>query len=85
MTFLFGQKAQPAQQRNLEKAWDVKVLDRTGLILEIFGERGKHARIALGAAALPLNAAVEISLVVEVAEALGAKVLVQYATLGRPS
>jgi GTP-binding protein HflX len=29
----------PVQQRNLEKAWDAKVLDRTGLILEIFGER----------------------------------------------
>jgi len=29
----------PIQQRNLEKAWDCKVLDRTGLILEIFGER----------------------------------------------
>ncbi len=29
----------PAQQSNLEKAWDVKVIDRTGLILEIFGER----------------------------------------------
>ncbi len=29
----------PAQQRNLEKAWQVKVIDRTGLILEIFGER----------------------------------------------
>ena len=29
----------PIQQRNLEKAWDAKVLDRTGLILEIFGER----------------------------------------------
>jgi GTP-binding protein HflX len=27
------------QQRNLEKAWSCKVLDRTGLILEIFGER----------------------------------------------
>jgi enamine deaminase RidA (YjgF/YER057c/UK114 family) len=37
------------------------------LLLEIFGERGKHSRLALGAAALPLNAAVEISLVVEVA------------------
>ena len=36
------------------------------LLLEIFGERGKHSRIARGAAALPLNAAVEISLVVEV-------------------
>jgi len=29
----------PIQQRNLEKAWECKVLDRTGLILEIFGER----------------------------------------------
>ena len=29
----------PIQQRNLEKAWGSKVLDRTGLILEIFGER----------------------------------------------
>jgi GTP-binding protein HflX len=29
----------PVQQRNLEKAWSCKVLDRTGLILEIFGER----------------------------------------------
>lgn len=37
------------------------------LLLEIFGECGKHSRIALGAAALPLNAAVEISLVVEAA------------------
>jgi GTP-binding protein HflX len=27
----------PVQQRNLEKAWSCKVLDRTGLILEIFG------------------------------------------------
>ena len=29
----------PVQQRNLEKAWKVKLLDRTGLILEIFGDR----------------------------------------------
>ena len=29
----------PVQQRNLEKAWDCKVIDRTGLILDIFGER----------------------------------------------
>jgi GTP-binding protein HflX len=29
----------PIQQRNLEKEWDAKVLDRTGLILEIFGRR----------------------------------------------
>ena len=31
----------PVQQRNLEKAWDAKVLDRTGLILEIFGQRAR--------------------------------------------
>ena len=29
----------PVQQRNLEKAWSVKLLDRTGLILEIFSDR----------------------------------------------
>ena len=29
------------QQRNLEKAWKAKVIDRTGLILEIFGERAR--------------------------------------------
>src|SRR4029077_14125857 len=29
----------PVQQRNLEKAWNAKVLARTGLILEIFGRR----------------------------------------------
>ncbi len=31
----------PVQQRNLEKAWNCKVIDRTGLILEIFGERAR--------------------------------------------
>jgi GTP-binding protein HflX len=31
----------PIQQRNLEKEWNVKVLDRTALILEIFGERAR--------------------------------------------
>jgi GTP-binding protein HflX len=31
----------PIQQRNLEKAWSAKVIDRTGLILEIFGERAR--------------------------------------------
>lgn len=31
----------PVQQRNLETAWNCKVLDRTGLILEIFGERAR--------------------------------------------
>jgi GTP-binding protein HflX len=33
----------PIQQRNLEKALDTKVIDRTGLILEIFGERAATA------------------------------------------
>jgi GTP-binding protein HflX len=31
----------PVQQRNLERAWGCKVLDRTGLILEIFGQRAQ--------------------------------------------
>ena len=31
----------PVQQRNLERAWGCKVIDRTGLILEIFGERAR--------------------------------------------
>jgi GTPase len=31
----------PIQQRNLEKAWQAKVLDRTSLILEIFGARAR--------------------------------------------
>ncbi|MCS5600901.1 MAG: GTPase HflX [Paracoccus sp.] len=31
----------PVQQRNLETAWDVKLLDRTGLILEIFADRAR--------------------------------------------
>lgn len=33
----------PVQQRNLEKAWQCKVIDRTGLILEIFGARARTA------------------------------------------
>jgi GTP-binding protein HflX len=31
----------PVQQRNLEQAWKAKVIDRTGIILEIFGERAR--------------------------------------------
>ncbi|MBQ7413497.1 MAG: GTPase HflX [Alphaproteobacteria bacterium] len=31
----------PLQQRNLEKAWKTKVIDKTALILEIFGQRAK--------------------------------------------
>lgn len=44
----------PVQQRNLEKAWKAKVIDRTGLILEIFGERAQTAegRIQVELAAL---------------------------------
>ncbi|MET0668727.1 MAG: GTPase HflX [Xanthobacteraceae bacterium] len=37
----------PVQQRNLEKAWSAKVLDRTGLILEIFGRRARTKEGAL--------------------------------------
>lgn len=31
----------PVQQRNLEEEWDLKILDRTGLILEIFSDRAR--------------------------------------------
>ncbi len=34
-------KLSPLQQRNLEKEWNAKVIDRTGLILEIFGARAR--------------------------------------------
>ncbi len=37
----------PVQQRNLEKEWGAKVLDRTGLILEIFGRRARTREGAL--------------------------------------
>ena len=37
----------PVQQRNLERAWGAKVIDRTGLILEIFGERAATKEGAL--------------------------------------
>lgn len=36
------------------------------LLVAIFGDKGKHSRTALGAAALPLNVAVEINLIVEI-------------------
>jgi GTP-binding protein HflX len=44
----------PVQQRNLEKEWNVKVIDRTGLILEIFGARAqtKEGRIQVELAQL---------------------------------
>ena len=37
----------PVQQRNLERAWKCKVIDRTGLILDIFGERAATREGAL--------------------------------------
>jgi GTP-binding protein HflX len=37
----------PVQQRNLEKAWNAKVIDRTALILEIFGRRARTREGAL--------------------------------------
>lgn len=44
----------PVQQRNLEKDWNAKVIDRTGLILEIFGARAqtKEGRLQVDLAAL---------------------------------
>lgn len=44
----------PIQQRNLEKAWNAKVIDRTGLILEIFGARARthEGRLQVELAAL---------------------------------
>jgi len=47
-------KLTPVQQRNLEKAWQAKVIDRTGLILEIFGARAQthEGRLQIELAAL---------------------------------
>jgi GTP-binding protein HflX len=45
----------PVQQRNLEKAWKAKVIDRTGLILEIFGERAQTSEGALQVELAHLN------------------------------
>jgi enamine deaminase RidA (YjgF/YER057c/UK114 family) len=36
------------------------------LLVKVFGDAGRHARVAIGAAALPLNASVEIELIVQV-------------------
>ena len=38
---IFNHALSPGQQRNLEKAWNAKVIDRTGLILEIFSARAQ--------------------------------------------
>jgi GTP-binding protein HflX len=45
----------PVQQRNLEVAWGAKVLDRTGLILEIFGRRARTREGALQVELAHLN------------------------------
>ena len=44
----------PVQQRNLERRWQIKVIDRTGLILEIFGARARthEGRLQVELAAL---------------------------------
>lgn len=51
---VFNYALSPVQQRNLEKAWNVKVIDRTGLILEIFGARAqtREGRLQVELAAL---------------------------------
>lgn len=51
---IFNHTLSPVQQRNLEREWDAKVIDRTGLILEIFGARAqtKEGRLQVELAAL---------------------------------
>ena len=39
---------------------------RSDLLVEVFGDRGKHTRVALGMNSLPMNIAVEIDLILEV-------------------
>ena len=38
---IIGMTLSPIQQRNLEREWQVKVIDRTALIIEIFGDRAR--------------------------------------------
>lgn len=52
---------------NADFADQPKVINAcSDLLVAIFGEKGKHARAALGANALPMNIAVEIEMIVEV-------------------
>lgn len=44
---VFDGTLSPVQQRNLEKAWNVKVIERTALIIEIFGDRARTAEGSL--------------------------------------
>jgi enamine deaminase RidA (YjgF/YER057c/UK114 family) len=44
-----------------------KVLNgASDLLIQIFGEKGKHSRLAIGVSELPLGAALEIDLIVEI-------------------
>jgi enamine deaminase RidA (YjgF/YER057c/UK114 family) len=40
----------------------------SGLLLELFGERGRHARSSVGMAELPMNIAVEVEMIVQAAK-----------------
>ncbi|MFG1479532.1 GTPase HflX [Xanthobacter sp. V4C-4] len=51
----FDAALSPVQQRNLEKAWSAKVVDRTALILEIFGRRARTKEGALQVELAHLN------------------------------
>ena len=51
----FDAALSPVQQRNLEKAWSAKVVDRTALILEIFGTRARTKEGALQVELAHLN------------------------------
>ncbi|MFS8038477.1 GTPase HflX [Xanthobacter sp. AM11] len=51
----FDAALSPVQQRNLEKAWAAKVVDRTALILEIFGMRARTKEGALQVELAHLN------------------------------
>ncbi len=58
-TAIFDQELTPTQQRNLEKALEVKVLDRTQLILDIFARRARtrEGQLQVELAQLNLHAA----------------------------
>ncbi|MFG1295975.1 GTPase HflX [Xanthobacter sp. V13C-7B] len=51
----FDAALSPVQQRNLERAWSTKVVDRTALILEIFGQRARTKEGALQVELAHLN------------------------------
>jgi hypothetical protein len=45
-----------------------EVSGRFDLVNEVFGERGRHARLALGINEMPLNAAVQLAVTAEVSD-----------------